>query len=720
MIRMPARTVFQVLNEAAQKLGDRPALHQPKGGKGNTGQYTIYSWNEYRAAVMEVACGLHQLGVSRGEVVALQSETRADFYFADLGVMALGATAAALYTSYPIPDQIRNLRHAGARVMFVEDAKTMAALVNAMKTDALPLEFILLTGEVDGVKTLAELRAMGRKAMEADAGLFEKIASRVQPEDIAILYLTSGATGEPKMGLVSHGSISLNLEMGPKVLPLGPDDRALAFLPSAHIAQRIVMELLLIEFGMPVWFSESLARMPMELRTVKPTFLLAPPRVWERIFASIRTEVNKKGALTQRMFHGALGLGLKAVKYRQAGESVPGWLSGPLALADKVVFSKLRERLGNSIRIAISGAAPLGKDTAMFFDAIGMPIIEGYGLTEAGVLSMNPVTRPVYGSIGVPLPGVEMKVSDDGEIIARGPTIFSGYFKDPAATASVIKDGWFYTGDLGTVDEKGYFTITGRKKEILVSSSGKKIYPARVESLFKGEPVISQMVLIGDRLPFVTALFTINPQVAETVGDAAAVDKQVRKAVKAANEQLPEWEQIRKFTILDRDFTIDAHWALYVENYLEGLHIPFVHPGLSQAIDWATYRYENFAHGTLQLAQARPGEAAFDGLGGVAAFYFWVWPNLMLNVYPWGLSVNLVLPLAPARTAVLFRSYVRDATLLGSGAGGALDPVEMEDEAVVLTVQQGLRARAYGRGRYSPVHEQGVHRFHRLVAEAMA
>lgn len=558
MIPMPgARSVFQVLHEAAQQYGDRPALHQPKGGKGNTGQYTAYSWNEYRAIVMEVACGLHQLGVSRGDVVALQSETRAEFYFADIGVMAMGGIAAALYTSYPIPDQIRNLRNAGAKVMFIEDAKTMAALVNALKDESLPLEFILLTDQVDGVKTLADLRAMGRQAMKADPGLFEKISSRVQPEDTAILYLTSGATGEPKMGLVSHGAISLNLDMGPKVLPLGPDDRALAFLPSAHIAQRIVMELLLIRFGMPVWFSESLARMPMELRTVKPTFLLAPPRVWERIFASIRTEVNKKGALTQRLFHGALGLGLKAVKYRQAGQTVPAWISGPLAAADKIVFSKLRERLGNSIRIAISGAAPLGKDTAMFFDAIGMPIIEGYGLTEAGVLSMNPWNNPKYGTIGVPLPGIEMKLSDDGEIIARGPTIFTGYFKDDAATASVIKDGWFYTGDLGTIDENGFFTITGRKKEILVSSSGKKLYPARVEALFKSEPLISQMVLIGDRLPFATALFTINPQVAETVGGADVVDKQIRAAVKTANAQLPEWEQIRKFTILPRDFTID-------------------------------------------------------------------------------------------------------------------------------------------------------------------
>lgn len=558
---MPARPVFAVLNETATRYPDRPALHQPKPAKGRAkdsdAQYTVYTWREYRAAVMEVACGLHTIGVQHGDIVALQSETRAEFYFADLGVMALGAIAAALYTSYPIPDQIKNLKNAGARVMFVEDVKTMASLVNAMKDEPLPLEFILLTGHVDGVKTLDDLRQAGRQAIDRDPELFSKLHARIQPADTAILYLTSGATGEPKMGLVSHGAITTNLDMGPHVLPIGPDDRALVFLPSAHIAQRVVMELLVIRHATPVWFSESLARMPLELRSVKPTFLLAPPRVWERIYASIKTEVNKKGALTQRLFHGALGLGLRACRHKQEGKGVPAWMSTPLKAADKIVFAKLRERLGGSIKTAISGAAPLGKDTALFFDAIGIPLIEGYGLTEAGVLTINPIERPIFGSIGKPLPGIELKLAEDGELLARSTTLFTGYFKDPAATASVLKDGWLYTGDIASIDENGYIYITGRKKEILVSSSGKKIYPARVETLFKSEPVISQIVLVGDRLPYVSALFTINTAAAEPLAPAE-VEARVKAAVKAANAQLPEWEQVRKYKILDRDFTIEA------------------------------------------------------------------------------------------------------------------------------------------------------------------
>ncbi|MBY0375229.1 MAG: AMP-binding protein, partial [Bryobacteraceae bacterium] len=443
---MAARTLFQVLNETAAEFGSAVALFQPKPKAKEGDKYITYTWNEWRIAVMEIAVGLSRIGVQKGDVVCLQSETRAEFYIADLAVMALGAIAAGLYTSYPAKDQIKNLRNSGAKWIIVEEPKMMAALANALKDDPVDIQFILMTGQVEGARTIEELRADGRKTLNEDPEAFAKLAIKVTPDDYAILYLTSGATGEPKMGLVTHGQVSLNLDMGPKVLPLGPTDKALAFLPSAHIAQRVVMELMTMRMAIPVYFSESLARLPNELKTVRPTFLLAPPRVWERIYASIRTEVNKKPAMVQRLFHGALGLGLEAVKYRQKREQPPLWMAAPLKLADKIVFSKLRERLGNSIRVAISGSAPLGKDTAMFFDAIGMPITEGYGLTEGGVNSINPVDAPIYGSIGKPLPGVEMKIADDGELMVKSPTLFAGYFKDPAATASIIRDGWLYTG----------------------------------------------------------------------------------------------------------------------------------------------------------------------------------------------------------------------------------------------------------------------------------
>ena len=560
---MSARTVFTVLEETVAQQGSAPALHQPKGD----GKYTVYTWNDYRTAVIEIALGLADLGVVHGDIVAIQSETRAEFYLVDLAIMSIGAISAGLYVSYPALDQVKNLKACGARVLVIEDAKQMAAIANAMKTQPLPIEFVLMTGQVEGARTLDDLRATGRRKLTEDPEAFAKLAARVSPSDPAILYLTSGATGEPKMGLATHAAISLNVDMGPLVLPLGPADRALVFLPSAHIAQRIVMQFLMMRMAVPCYFSESLARMPGELKSLKPTFLLAPPRVWERIYASIKTEVNKKGALTQRLFHAAVGLGLKASEYRQKGEHVPAWIATLLGWADKLVFAKLRERLGNSIRVALSGAAPLGQDTAMFFDAIGMPITEGYGLTEGGVLTINPVDRQVYGTIGKPLPGVELKLAEDGELLVKSATLFAGYYHDPAATASIMRDGWLATGDIASISADGYVSITGRKKEILVSSSGKKIYPARIEALFKGEALISQMVLVGDRLPFVTALFTINPAVAETLpgmdqgqsfGNAKPIDEQLRRVVKQANATLPEWEQIRKFRVLNRDFSVDT------------------------------------------------------------------------------------------------------------------------------------------------------------------
>jgi long-chain acyl-CoA synthetase len=339
--------------------------------------------------------------------------------------------------------------------------------------------------------------------------------------------------------------------MAPVALPVGPQDSTVVFLPSAHIAQRIVLEMVPLRMGMPVWFSESLARLPAELKSIRPTVFLAPPRVWERMYATISSEVRKRPLVLRKIFHGALGLGLEASRYRQQGKPLPKWMTRTLKGANKLVFSKIRERLGGRLRIAASGAAPLGKDLAEFFSAVGMPLIEGYGLTEAGILSFNPLERPKPGSIGKLLPGVEMRIGEDGELQVRSPCVFTGYYRDEIATRSVLsEDGWFSTGDIGEVDQDGYWFITGRKKELIVSSSGKKIYPARIESLFKMEPAVSQVVLIGDKRPYMTAILTLN---------SANVDgeKSVKDVVTRINKQLADFERIRRFKVLDREFAIE-------------------------------------------------------------------------------------------------------------------------------------------------------------------
>ena len=561
---MNPRTVFQVLQETAQQYGDAPALHQPDA-QSKTG-YLTYSWKEYQRAAEEIAAGLRSLGIGKGDVVALNSETRLEFYISDLGIMANGSVAAALYPSYPPKDLIRTLTTAGAKAAFVEDPKTLETL-----RDAPVQHWFLLTGQASGAITLDELRAKGRAEMTRDPLFLSRLKTEVKPSDTAILYLTSGATGEPKMALVTHQAIVSNLDMGPAVLPIGPQDSTVAFLPSAHIAQRVVIELLPMRCGMPVTFFESLLKLPADIRKVRPTIMLAPPRMWERIYSTICTELRKKPAAARKAFYGGLGLSLAAARYRREGKSVPFHIRIPLKLADRVLFSKVRARFGGRIKVAASGAAPLSKDLAEFYEAVGMPLIEGYGLTEGGVASLNPIDRPKPGSIGKPLAGVEVRFDEDGELLLKSPCLFSGYLNDPETTAQVKRDGWLHTGDIAHADSDGYIFITGRKKELIVSSSGKKIYPSRVENLFKMEPLISQVLLVGDRLPYLTALFTVNGGAAESVKgmdtwrgrpiseivEAPPVVAEIRKTVARVNKQLAPFEQVRKYRILNRDFSIE-------------------------------------------------------------------------------------------------------------------------------------------------------------------
>jgi len=546
---MTPRTIFQVLEETAELYGNAPALNQPYT-EGEKRKYHTFSWKQYKEAAEEIAAGLRGMGIKKGDVVALDSETRMEFYLADLGILACGAIAAALYPSYPAQDLVRTIRDCGAKAVFVENPKTLEALQAAGVS-----RWILLTGTAPGAVTLAELREWGRKALAADPGLLGRIRAEVHPEDHAILYLTSGATGEPKMALVTHGAVVANLDMGPYVLPIGPKDATVVFLPSAHIAQRVVMEFLPIRTGMPVTFSESLLKLPQDIKAVRPTIFLAPPRLWERIYCTICTEIRKRPAPVRKLFYGALGLGIAAADYKRRGKPVPAYIRAPLALADRAIFRQIRARFGGRLQIAASGAAPLSKDLAEFYEAVGMPLIEGYGLTEGGVASLNPLDRPKPGSIGKALPGVEIRIAEDGELLIRSPALFSGYHNDPNTTKEVLHDGWLHTGDIAYIDSEGYIFITGRKKELIVSSTGKKIFPGKVENLFKVEPLISHVFLVGDRLPYLTALFTINSGVAETL--KKPVEQELGKIIRRINKNLAPFEQVRKYRILERDFSIE-------------------------------------------------------------------------------------------------------------------------------------------------------------------
>jgi long-chain acyl-CoA synthetase len=565
---MPGRNVYTVLTETAERCGAAAALHQPIGTKTEPA-YRRYSWNEWATISANVGLGLRALGLVKGEIVAILSETRAEFFLTDLGIMAAGGVAAALYTAYPMADLVRSIKSSNPRFLFVEDAKTLSNLSKAADLQGvhLPEHVIVMTGLEPGLLSLDNLAEKGKALLARDPEAMARIQDEISPHDGAVLYLTSGATGEPKMGLSSHAAVIANIDMGPAVLPIGPTDSTIVFLPSAHITQRIALELLPMRMGTPVWFSESLSRLPAELKALKPTFFLAPPRVWERMYATILSEVKKRPLIARKLFHGALGLGAEAARYQRDGKTPPVWMKRALKIANKLVFQKVRERLGGRLRIAASGGAPLGKDLAEFYAAISMPLVEGYGLTEAGIVSFNPLDRAKPGSIGKILPGVEARLADDGELQLRSPCMFAGYYHDEAATRSVLADdGWFSTGDIAESDADGYWYITGRKKELIVSSNGKKIYPSRIENLFKMEPLVSQVVLIGDKKPYITALLTLNLANLKGVktdlppselAKTEPVNKALQDAVARVNKQLAEFERIRRFKVLERDFSIE-------------------------------------------------------------------------------------------------------------------------------------------------------------------
>ncbi len=567
MNSMGPRTVFAVLEHAAARWGKNPALYQPVPGRRR--KYRILNWIEYQQAVAEIACGLRALGVRKSDVVALDADTCAEFYLADQGVMASGAIAAALYSTYPAAGKAAAIRASRARAVFAGTPALLEPLRAACGGS--PIHWILLDGEAPGAMPLETLRDAGREAMRKDPGLFRRIQNEYGPDDHAILYMTSGATGEPKMALTSHRAVVANLDMGHQVLDLGPHDVTIAFLPSAHIAQRMVVELLPVRMGCPVWFSENLNRLPAEIRELKPTWFLAPPRVWERVYSTICTEIRKRPLPVRKLFYGALGLGLEAARLRREGKPVPGWVQTSLKWADRLIFRRIRDRFGGRLRMPISGAAPLGRQLAEFYAAIGMNLVEGYGLTEGGIVAFNRPDQPRAGSIGTVLPGVDAKLAPDGELLLKAPCLFDGYLNDPEATAAVLKDGWLHTGDIAEIDADGFIYITGRKKDLIVSSNGKKIYPSRIECLLKSEPLINQVLLVGDRMPYVAALLTLNPAAAASLkglprcpedglADLAAspeVQAELRAAIRRVNAQLAPFEQIRKYRVIGREFSIE-------------------------------------------------------------------------------------------------------------------------------------------------------------------
>jgi long-chain acyl-CoA synthetase len=427
----------------------------------------------------------------------------------------------------------------------------------------------------EGTLSLDEVRARGREALAADRDAVKRRAAEVAPENLATLIYTSGTTGDPKGVMLTHDNIVSNVHGALAAFgDFGPSDVALSFLPLCHIFERMGGHYLMLQQGVTIAYAESVEKVPANMTEVRPTLMLSVPRLYEKMYARVREKVAADSALKQRIFRWALGVGRQvfqgSVEHRRPGVG----LRARQALADRLVFAKIRERTGGRLRLFVSGGAPLAREIGEFFGAVGLIILEGYGLTETSpVIAVNRPDRMKPGSVGPPLQNVEVKIAEDGEILTRGPHVMQGYYNKPEATAEAIDhDRWFHTGDVGIIDAEGFLVITDRKKDIIVTSGGKKIAPQPIENVMKTNPLIGEIVMIGNKRNFPSALIVPNfdnlqKWAREHGVTAASAEDLVRDArvvalydqtIKELTKDLAQFERIKKIALLPREFTLEA------------------------------------------------------------------------------------------------------------------------------------------------------------------
>ena len=528
--------------------------------------------------IRELSLGFNQFGLNQGDRVALVADSCPEWTITDLAILTAGAVTVPIYPTLAAGQMKGILADCAARLVIVSD-ETQAEKLRSVRSELPNLEaMVVIEQEAKCLKNenehlLASVAKGGRDRLVSEDGLekrFRDTAQSISPDAIATIIYTSGTTGEPKGVMLTHQNLLSNLHAVSQVIPISSDDTALSFLPLSHSLERMVLYKYLYS-GVTVAFAESLETIKRDLLAVRPTVMSGVPRVYEKVHARVLESVSQASSIRQLLFRWALRVGRLRSNASLSGKSIPLHVRFQHLFADRLVFSKIRSVTGGRLREIIFGGAPLGDETAEFFFAIGLPITEGYGLTEtAPVLTVNPKGRWKIGTVGVAIPGVTLRIADDGEVLARGPNIMAGYFNMQEATEAVLRDGWFHTGDIGTLDEDGYLTITDRKKDILVTASGKNVPPGPIESLLKRDPMITEAVLIGDRRRFVTALIVPNlPVIQQRMvnGEALASPLEellVREDVRAlfqsvvdeVNGQLSQFEQVKRFALLPTEFTI--------------------------------------------------------------------------------------------------------------------------------------------------------------------
>jgi long-chain acyl-CoA synthetase len=531
---MERRTAPELWRDAVRDAPDEPAyLEETADG------WRPVPWDEAAERVDALAHGLLARGVRHGDRVAVLSQTRLEWILLDWAVMSIGAVVVGLYPTSSATECEYILGHCEAVLAFTEDEAQTRKLVSIR--GSLPA-----LREVIPFDRVEKLEAEGRLAKHLKA---EPVAE----DDLATLIYTSGTTGPPKGCMLTHRNLvtaAIRVVEGMNQ----PGDIVLLFLPLAHSYGRLAHQAA-SHRGATVAFVADAARLPVALAAVRPTILPAVPRVYEKVHANTLGEIERAGGLHRRIGLWALGVGARASRARREGVRVGGFLALQERLADRLVFAKVRERLGGRLRLGVSGAAPLSPDVIEFFHALGVPVIEGYGLTEtASSATVNEPGDFRIGTVGRPVEGAEVRLAEDGEILVRSPSVFAGYYKEPEATAAALtEDGWLRTGDVGEIDDAGFLRITDRKKDLIITAGGKNIAPQNLENGLKTSRFVSEAIVVGDRRPYVTALVTLDE--AEIASSRRDPQELVQELVDDVNRDRTRVEQIKRFVILPRDFS---------------------------------------------------------------------------------------------------------------------------------------------------------------------
>ncbi|HEV2685242.1 MAG TPA: long-chain fatty acid--CoA ligase [Actinomycetota bacterium] len=566
-------TVVSTFFEQTKKLADAAALKYKRDG-----EWATITWTDYGDLVRRAAGGLRSLGVDAGDRAAILSANRYEWHVADIAIQSCGGITVPIYpTNSPI--QVAYIAgHAEVKVIFCENAAQLEK-VREVRGDLPALQKAIVFDptairEDDFVMTWDSLLADGDTFNAAHPTDIDQHVAAVKPDDLCTVVYTSGTTGPPKGAMLTHDNIVWTCETLSHVLEGEPGDRRLSYLPLSHIAERTTSHFQQIYLGFETWFATSIDTLREDLVACKPTVIFGVPRVWEKFYAGITNMIENLPAEQREMAEQAIQLGLKRVEAEQAGTSLPPELEEKYQEADGKLFALARGALGlDKARALVSGAAPINPDVLRFFHAIGLPIAEVYGQTEdSGPTSINRPGKIKIGTVGPALDGVEVKIATDGEVLVRGGNVGPGYYKDPIATKEFIdSDGWMHSGDIGELDEDGYLRITDRKKDLIITAAGKNIAPQVIENMLKYSPWISQVVVIGDRRPYLTALITLDQEKVTAFAEQKSipfkdlpdlvahpdVQQLVANAVQDVNANLARVEQIKKWHVFDRDFAME-------------------------------------------------------------------------------------------------------------------------------------------------------------------